>query len=156
MVEFTKRESFALQITVYLRNRDYEKAYELSKAFIARFPSDFFSHYLMAKSAYGLRLFAECISHGKQAYSKAPAPDATRAAAILAGSGYFASGQLNKGYALLKDAEKQGSDESLEEALFIFSFALNKPEESAAHLGKLSRLNRRLALDLAKRASNSG
>ena len=155
MVEFTKRESFTLQIAVYLRAGDYEKAYELAKAFTVKFPGDFFSHYLLSKSAFGLRRYDESVIEGKKSFGNAPDKGSMRAAAILVGSAYFAARQFRKGYDLLKETEKQGSDEALEEALFIFSYVLNKPDESVEHLGKLAKLNMRLALDIAKKASGS-
>lgn len=153
MVEFTKRESYTLQIAVYLRAGDYEKAYELAKAFTAKFPGDFFSHYLLSKSAFGLKRYEESVLEGKRSFGNAPDQASMRAAAILVGSAYFATRQFQKGYDLLKETEKQGSDESLEEALFIFSYILNKPEESVEHLGKLAKLNLKLALNVAKKAA---
>lgn len=143
MVIFTKRESYQKQIAVYLGNRDYQKAYELSKEYVERFGEDVVSHFLLMKSAFWLRKLDEAITEGRKAFNLSHGEDMVVCAIILS-SAYYLKGDHEGCYEVLNSARTDGNAD-VEKMMFIYSLAANNEKEAMRHIDRLYKINRRLA-----------
>ncbi|MBS3067104.1 hypothetical protein J4450_00255 [Candidatus Micrarchaeota archaeon] len=143
MVIFTKRESYEKQIAIYLGNRDYQKAYELSKEFVERFSTEMIAHFLLMKSAFWLKNFDEAIKEGREAFNLSHGEDMLTCAIILS-SAYYLNGNQEECYKLLGKMKTEGNPD-VEKLMFIYSLAANNEQEAMTHIDKLYKINRRLA-----------
>jgi tetratricopeptide (TPR) repeat protein len=150
-MEMTKKEAFIKQLAIYIRDDDYQKAHELGLAFVARFPGEMASHFLLARAAFALAKYEEAKLEARKAFNMAQNDKDLLAAALLAATAHFQLGQYAEGYELLRRMEGRGGGADYESAMVVFSLALRDKEGVVSHLEKLHRLNERLALELAAR-----
>ncbi len=130
------------QIDLYLRNRESQKAYDLARDFVSRFPDEMVSHFLLARSAFELAKYDEAVNEGSRAFNKAASDNDMLSCAILVGSSYYMCGRFEEGLKLLRFMEKRKTSENLETMLFILSLAARNGREAADHLNDLYRINR--------------
>jgi tetratricopeptide (TPR) repeat protein len=149
-MDFSK-SGFSAQIAAYLRNKDFQKAYNLSKEFVGKFPNEVISHYLLSESAFWFGRYEEAAMEGRRAYNKSVSDDDMLVSAIVAGSAYFELKQYAKGLEFLKHVESRKTSENLERLLFMFSMAVNDDKEAAEHLSELYKMNQKAAEDIALR-----
>jgi len=150
-MELTKKEAFIRQIAAYFKTGKDKQAYELALDFANRFPDDMASHFLLAKAAFALRKYEQAKAEGTKAFNISVNFQDMLAAALLTSTAYLQLKEYAKGYRMLKEMEKKADTEELQTALLVFSLALNNTEEALEHIGKLYRINERLAMDLAMR-----
>jgi len=143
MVIFTKREAYEKQIAIYLGNRDYQKAYDLSKEFVERFSEEMLSHFLLMKSAFWLKNLDEAIKEGRIAFNLSHGEDMVTCAVILS-SAYYLNGNSKECYDLLNKMRSEGNPD-VEKLMFVYSLAVNNEKEAMVHIDKLYKINRRLA-----------
>jgi len=143
MVVFTKPESYELQIVLYLKNKEYAKAYSLSKEFVECFNSEMVAHFLLMKSAFWLKKFDEAIKEGRKAFNLSHGDDLLTCAIIISNA-YYLNGNPNEAYNLLVKIQSEGNAE-VEKLLFLYSIALNNNKEAIRHIDNLYKLNRKLA-----------
>jgi tetratricopeptide (TPR) repeat protein len=130
------------QIDLYLKNKEYLKAYELAKDFTARFPDEMVSHFLLARSAFELGRYDEAVAEGSRAFNKAGSDNDMLSCAILTGSAYYMCGRFEEGIRLLRFMEKKKTNAGLESLLVILSLAARNGKEAADHLNDLYRINK--------------
>ena len=65
-MEFSKPESYAKQIILYLSSADYQSAYKLSKEFTNKFSKNVFALILLSKSAFWLGKYPETIIEARK------------------------------------------------------------------------------------------
>jgi len=148
MVEFTKKEAFARQLAIFIRNEDRQRAYELSKEFANKFPGEMLAHFLLALAAYRIDKFDEAKSEGRKAFNLASSAEDMLVTALLASSAHYNLGEYTQGYDLLKAIEKRKSTDELQKRMFIFAMALNKSDEALYHMDQLFKLNETMAADM--------
>jgi tetratricopeptide (TPR) repeat protein len=145
MVEFSKPGAYIKQISVYLENKENEKADELAKEFVKKFPNDMISHYIAAKTAFALGRYKDAESEAMKAFSKATGPDDMQACGVLASSAYYALREYAKGHDLLSKIKKIKNSEMVEKLLFAYSIAMRNEQEAMEHIDELYKLNRKAA-----------
>ena len=150
-MEFTKKASFIKQINIFIKNKDDNKAYDLARNFVEKFPDDMVSHFLLAKAAFNVKKFEEAKKEGVIAFNKAHVYDDMLAAALLTSTAYLEIKEYRKGFHMLKEMEKKGTSEELQLALLTFSLALNNENEAYDHIVKLYKLNEKKANELIER-----
>ncbi len=143
MVIFTKRESYEKQIAIYLGNRDYQKAYDLSREFVERFSAEMLAHFLLMKSAFWIKKFDEAIKEGRAAFNLSQGEDMLTCAVILSSS-YYLNGNQEECYKLLSKMKADGNPD-VEKLMFIYALAVKNEQEAMQHIDKLYKINRRLA-----------
>ena len=149
MAIFESKGSFIKQISIYLRNEDYAKAYELSKEFSVKHPNEMIASYLVAKSAFWLEKYDEAAREGCRAFDKAKPADMGPCAAIAA-SAYYQLGKYKKGHELLEQVRNRGSME-IEKLRLSFALAMENDKEAADIIDELLRINRKEAMKLLGR-----
>jgi tetratricopeptide (TPR) repeat protein len=150
-MEFTHAKSFIKQITLYLQNKDNEKAHKLAKEFSVKFPNDLISHFLLSKACFNIRDYDGAKLEGRKAFNMSHSYEDMLACALLTSMAYLETKEYEKGFSLLKEMEKKGTSEELELALVTFSLALKNEAEALDHIKRLFALNEELATDLANR-----
>jgi tetratricopeptide (TPR) repeat protein len=148
MVEFTKKEAFARQLAIFIRNEDRQRAYELSKEFVNTYPDEMLAHFLLALAAFRLDKFDEAKLEGRKAFNLAQSADDMLVAALLTSSAHYDLGEYTQGYELLRSIEKRKSTDELQKRMFIFAMALGKSDEALQHMDQLFKLNESMAADL--------
>ncbi len=144
-----KKESFIKQIAIYLKEENYQKAYETSKEFSGRFPSEMISHYLLAKAAFWIGKYDEAAEHGRKAFNMASGDDLVPCAIITA-SAYYQLGKYSKGYEMLGHVKTEEKAD-LEKLKFAFAVAMEKEEDAVAIFEVLLSINRKEAEKLLER-----
>jgi tetratricopeptide (TPR) repeat protein len=144
---FTKVESFVKQISIFLKKEEYKKAYTLSKEMVDAFPKELMSHFLLAKSAFGLQQYEKTLHEARRAFNMSTERGDMAASALLISTGLFMLERYAEGYSLLKQYDDMKS-ESIQEMLLIFSAVLGKEGEAGIHARKLMKLNALMAEDL--------
>lgn len=150
-MEFTHSKAFVKQITLYIKNKDNQKAHTLAKEFVEKFPDDMVSHFLLSKAAFNVGKFDAAKLEGIKAFNMSHVYEDMLACAILASTAYLETKEYAKGFRLLKEMEKEGTSEELQLALLVFSLALKNENEALVHIEKLYELNEKLATELAER-----
>jgi len=148
MVEFTKKEAYARQLAIFIRNEDRQRAYELSKEFVNAHPDEMLAHFLLALAAYRLDKFDEAKLEGRKAFNLASSADDMLVSALLTSSAYYNKGEYTQGYELLKTIEKRKSTDELQKRMFIFAMALGKSDEALQHMDELFKMNESMAADM--------
>ncbi len=150
MAIFEKKDSFVKQIALYLRQGEYRKAYDLSRALASTFPAQMIGHYLLAKSAFWSGNFEEAASEGEKAFRMAGKGDIA-SCGILAASALFRLGRYREGHDLLAGIDEKGNAE-LEKLRFAFAMAMGDELEAVRFLDELYRINRVAAEKLITQA----
>ncbi len=143
-----RKSGYIVQSAAYLRNKDYEKAYNLAKEFAAKFPDEVVAHYFLSASAFWLKKYDEAILEGSRAFNKSTSDDDMLRCTIITASAYYELKKYEKGFQLLEIMEKRKTNENLERLLFLFSMARNNGKEAAVHLNELYRLNQQAAEEM--------
>jgi len=151
MSVFTKKEAFARQLAIFLRNDDAKRAYELSKEFTLRFPDEMLAHFLFAMAAYRIERYDEAKAEGRKAFNLASSSDDMLVTSLLASSAHYHLGEYAQGYELLRAMEKRKSTYELQKRMFLFVLALNKSDEALCHMDRLFKLNQSMAADIMLR-----
>jgi tetratricopeptide (TPR) repeat protein len=150
-LEFSKKETYIKQIALYLSNASYSQAYELSKSFVAKFPDELISHFLLAKSAYWSGDYAEAKLEARKSFNIAKSPEDLLTCAVIASAAYYRLGEYSKGLEMLKAVEGMKRTAELEQLLFIFSVAVENEDEAMKHIRELQRLDKKIALEFIKK-----
>ena len=147
-MEFTKPESYAKMIAIYLKNHQDEQAYELSGDFVKKFPGEFLPHLLLAESSFRLSRYAEAKIEGRKALNYCVTETDTIYCTLMFSSACFFLKDYIEGYELLKQISAKKPIVEVEEALFVFSLAMKDESRAIDHMKVLLELNRERALDL--------
>lgn len=147
------KKGYISQAAIYLRNKDYSKAYSFAKEFIAKFPDEIIAYYFLSAAAFWLKKYDEAAVEGRKAFNKADNYDDMLPCAIITASAYYEMDQFDKGFEILTIMEKKKKTEELEKLLFLFSVAKNDGKEAVVHLDELYKLNRQAADQMAARYS---
>ena len=145
------KNAYIKQNALYLKNKDYGRAYEFSKEFTQKFPGEMIAYFLLAKAAFCLERYEEAAMVARKAFNMASEPEDVLTCAIMASTAYYEMGEYSKGLELLKQVEKIKANEELEELLFIFSLALKDEKEAMKHVQELYKLNKKAAEDFMAR-----
>jgi len=150
MVEIKKPQAFVRQIVLYLKNEDYKKAYQLAQGFVSNFPDEMFAHFLLAKAAFWMERYDECISEGRRAFNLAGKEDMA-IIAVLMGSAYFKAGRYREGYVFLSSVRELKDNTDIQTLLFLFSYAQKDRTSALAHADLLYRMDQRAAITLIEK-----
>jgi len=140
---FTKKEGYGKQVAIYLRNKENEKAYELAKEFLGKFPDDLIANVLFSESAYRAGKYEEARDAGRNAFNMAKSEDDMLFCAMVTSSSYLQLRQFAAGYQMLREMERKVKTPDLEEALFVFAMALKDQDEALKHMDRLYQLDRK-------------
>lgn len=138
-MEFTKKESFAKQIVLYLNNEDYASALGLSRKFVDKFPGDMTSHFLFAKSAFWKGDYQTALREARTAFNKSKGDDSVTCAVLIACS-YYRLKKYQEGQDFLKRANLPETEE-VEQLRLIFSMLLKDLPGVEKHAEKLLVMN---------------
>ena len=149
-MELTRPEAYAKIIAIYLKNYENEKAYELSKEFVMKFPGELLSHILLSESAFRLGRFTEAKIEGRKALRYASSDSDMVFSSLIFASACFQLHDYLEGYQVLKDVSGRGQIAQVEEALVVFSMAMKSELEAVGHLRNLMGLNRERAVAIMR------
>lgn len=148
MAIFQKKESFVKQIAIYINNVDYQSAYSLAKEFVAMFPGEMVSHFMLAKAAFWSGYYEESVSEGKRAFTHAATPDFVPCVIVTA-SACYRLGRYKEGMAMLNGVKDKTED--LEKLRFIFAVAMDDAKAASSCMDELFRINKKVAEELLLR-----
>lgn len=150
MAVFTKIEGFVKQISIFLEDKQYQKAYSLSNEMQTAFPSEMISHFLLAKSAFWLEKYEETIVEGLKAQKLSQYKSDAATCVVLTSSAYFMLEKYDEGYALLKNFDSS-SNYNVKKLLLLFSAVLGEEKSAEKYARELLKLNKASAEDLISR-----
>lgn len=153
-MEFTKKESFAIQIGHYLKNGQCEDACKLAESMIKKFPKEPLSHFMAAKSYYFSGKYEEAKTEGRKAFNMSHTKHDMMNSAILTASSLFMLGKYNEAYKILIPFEKEDNEE-IKKMLVIFFAVKGKGEKAAKYYKELHDLNREVARKFIKKLAES-
>lgn len=151
---FTKPAGYAKQITAFLKNKKYTRAYNLSKEMVEHFPEEMASHFLLAKCAFWMKKYKESAKQGEKAFKLAKKRGDLRAAAILTANALFMTKEYQKGYRLVKNFEKDKKEE-VEKMLLMFAALSGDEKKAGKHAAALLRINKKAGIQLLKKLITS-
>jgi tetratricopeptide (TPR) repeat protein len=143
-VIFERENSFVKQILIYLKNRQYEMAVDLSGEFTERFPDALISHYLLAKSHYKIEKFQNALKEAHKAFNLAESKEDMVAVGVFLACAYYELRRYKKGYEVLKTI-RDLDDPRIEKAMFILSLCTNDPKTAMIHVDTLYKINKKVA-----------
>ncbi len=146
MALFTKPEAYQKQIIIYINEKDYQKAYELSKEFAERFKADLIPHFLLAKSAFWMKNYGEATIAARKAFNMAHNKDDIIMCAIILSTAYYLNGD-NKNCREVLQAIKEDHNVDVQKLMLTYALVANDPNAAAKHIDRLYKINRRLAED---------
>jgi hypothetical protein len=149
-MEITKKEAFAKLVSIHMKNHEDQKAYDLSKDFVQKFPGELLSHVLLAESAFRLKRFGEVKTEGRKALRYAQSESDFIFCAMVFSSACFHLKDYIEGYELLKEISMKKQLAEVEEALVVFSIAMKNEQDAIDHMGNLIHINRERALVLMR------
>ncbi len=149
-MEFTKKESYAKMIAIYMKERMDKQAYDLSKEFISKFPGELIAHLLMAETAYRLERYSEAKVEGRKALRYATSETDMIFCTMVFASACFHLKDYIEAYTLLKEISSKKTILEVEEALFVFSLAMRNESQAIDHMRNLLEINRDHALELMR------
>ncbi len=86
--------------TIYLRDDDYAKTYELAKAFVKKFPEEMVAHFLLARAAFGVLKYEEAKPEARKAFNMSKKYDDMLAMELLASTAHLELKEYTAGYGL--------------------------------------------------------
>ena len=146
-MEFTKK-GYIAQIAAHLKQKDYEKAYNLAKELVDKFPGEVATHFILSQAAFWLGKYDESAKEGRIAFNKSTSYDDMLTCTILTVSAYLESGKVKEGKEMLNFMENRKSSEEIEKLQFIFSLAAKNEKEAVKHLNDLYEMNHKAAEEL--------
>ncbi|MBD3398104.1 hypothetical protein GF412_02810 [Candidatus Micrarchaeota archaeon] len=149
MPEFSTKPPYIKQISIYFRDKDYKKAFSLSKDFTEAFPDEMVSHFLLAKSAFWLNDFTTAEEESRKAFNLAKDKDGLAVTGILRACSCYRLRKFRKGMELLNLLKtKLPQREEIAKLKFIFALALHDEQAALHHLEMLYEINERAASEL--------
>lgn len=144
MPKFTSKAPYIKQVSLYLKNGNYRKAFSLSKEFAEAFPEEMVSHFLLAKSAFWADELEIAEKESSKAFNLSKGEEELAVAGILRACILFRMKKYAQGLKLLgllktKVPEKREDIKKLE---FVFSLALKNEDEALTHLEALYKINK--------------
>lgn len=149
-MELTHKEAYAKIIAIHLKNYEDQKAYDLSREFVLRFPGELLSHVLLAESAFRIGRYTEAKIEARKAMRYASSESDFAFSALVFASACFHLNDYLEGYALLSEIAMKKQIAQVEEALLVFSLAMKSEAEAMSHLRNLMMLNRERALGIMR------
>lgn len=146
MVLFTKPEAYQKQIVLYLNNKNYQSAYELSKEFVERFREDLSSYILLAKSAFWMKKYGEATVAGRKAFNMTNNKDDLIVCGVILSTAYYMLGDQKNCREVLEALKADGNQDA-QRLMLLVALAANDEKAAAKQIEKLYRINRRLAED---------
>jgi len=133
------KSGYARQLSIYFRDGEHRKAYDLAKAFVKDFPKDMVSHFALSKSAFWLGEHTLAAKEGRKAFNLAKNAEDLRVCALLTASAYYELGEFRKGSELLSSIEEP--DPRIETLRFVFSLAIGDKGSALSHAKALLELD---------------
>jgi len=149
-MEFSKPDAFAKQIAIYFKDGQNQKAYDLAKEFAMKYPGELLPRVLVAEAAFRMGRFAEAKIEGYKALRYATSESDLVFCTLVYSSACFQLKDYIEGYDTLKRSSKGKFIEGIEEALLIFSIAMDDEQKALRHMKNLIVLNREKALEFMK------
>ncbi len=143
-MELTKKESFALQISYYLKNKDFLGGCRLSERMIKKFPKEPLSHFMAAKCHYLSGDYKKARKEGRKAFNLSHTRYDMMLSAIVTASAHFMLMEYEEGYKLLSVFDKEKNEE-VKKLLLMFSIVMGDEGRAAEYYRQLDELNRAVA-----------
>jgi hypothetical protein len=140
LVEFTKKESYAIQIEAYLRSGQISKAVEMADCMVKKYPDEPLSHFMAAKSHFFGRDYERARAEGLQAYNGSHEREDMLVSAIVAASASFMLGRYDDGFRLLLPFRMERNAE-VKKLLVMFYSVKEEGAEAAQYFQELYDLN---------------
>jgi len=153
-MEFTKKESFAIQIGHYLKNGQYKEACELADKMTKKFPKEPLSHFMAAKSYYFSGKYDKAKTEGRKAFNMSHTKQDMMNSAIVTASSLFMLGKYEDAHEILAPFEKEDNKE-IKKMMVIFFAVKGRGEEAAGYYRELDRLNREAARKFIRKLAES-
>jgi len=145
-MEFSKKESYAIQIGNYLKNGRYAKALELSTEMTGKFPKEPLSHFMAAKSYYFSGKYEKAKMEGRKAFNLSHTKSDMMFSAIITASALFMLGKYDEAHKLLVHFEGE-NNEDVEKLLLIFYAVKGDGGKAGEYYKELYSLN----MDIARK-----
>ncbi len=145
------KNGYISQITIYLKNKDYQNAHNLSKEFSEIFPDEIVARFFLAESAYWSGDYRQAAIEGHRAFNKATDYQDMLSCAMVVGSAHFELKEYAKGLEILKHMEKRVSSDKLEKMMFTYFMAMHNTNAAARHIDELYKMNREMAMDVLEK-----
>lgn len=127
MAVFDKKEAFLKQIGIFLQKREYEKAYELSKEFTARYDNAI-SHLILSKCLFWMGSYKEMLPEARKALRMSTGDDKEPAAVLLAAACYKL-GRLAEGQKALSGLGETKNMDAIKMRFMIAAMQGKKKEQ---------------------------
>ncbi len=146
MVEFTSEPPYIKQIAIYLNQKKYQEAHNLSKQFVEKFPNLMISHLLLAKSAFWLNDFETAKDESLKAFNLSNGQAELTVSGILLACTYYRLREFQKGMDLiiLLNTELPGR-ENIAKLKFVFALSLHNEDAALRYLDMLYEINEKAA-----------
>lgn len=142
------KNGYISQISIYLKNKDYANAYNLSKEFLERFPDEVVARFFLAESAYWTGQYQEAAIEAHRAFNKSTDKEDMLSCALVAGSAHFELKEYVKGLEILKHMENRVSSAQLEKMMFAYFMEMRNPDAAARHLDELYKMDKDMAMEV--------
>jgi tetratricopeptide (TPR) repeat protein len=109
-MEFTKK-GYIAQIAAYLKQKDYEKAYNLAKELVDKFPNEVATHFILSQAAFWVGKYDESAKQGRIAFNKSTSVDDMLACTIITASAYYEAGKIKEGLEILNFMNHKAAEE---------------------------------------------
>jgi predicted Zn-dependent protease len=149
-VELGKKESYAIQIGLYLKNKQLLQARGLMDSMLEKFPNEPLSHFMAAKTRYFSGDYERAAKEGEEALAFSKIKDDRVASTIVTASALFMLRKYEEGHALLAPFEKEENEE-LKKLLIMFSMVMKEGKEAGEYYKELHELNRAAAENFIKK-----
>ncbi len=143
-MKFTKKESYAIQLGIYLKNHQFKDACKLSEDMLRKFPSEPLSHFIAAKSYYFLEEYDKANSEGRKAYNLSSTKPDQIASALVTASALFMLGRYQDSYSLISQFQKERHEE-VKKLLIMLSMVMRNGRQAAEYYKELHDLNKKAA-----------
>ena len=149
-MELTKKESYAIQISSYLKNGRNMEAQKMAEEMIKKFPKEPLSHFMAAKSYYFSKRYEDAKAEGRKAFRLSMKTHDLIASAVVTASSMLMLGEYAAAHKLLLPFEKK-RDAEVKKLLVIISMAEGKGKKAGEHYRELHDINRAAAEKLIRR-----
>lgn len=143
-MEFTKKEPYMKQISLYVQNQEFNRAYALAQDFADKFKNELTAHFLLAKIAFRLQKFPEAIAAGRNAFNLAANKQDMLLCAVVLSAGYYMQGNTTEAYHVLNQVGGETNPDA-HRLMFVYACTVKDPQKAMESLDRLYQINPRAA-----------
>lgn len=149
-MELTKKESYAIQISSYLKNGKNMEARKMAEEMIKKFPKEPLSHFMAAKSYYFSKKYEDAKTEGSKAFQLSMKTHDLIASAVVTASSMLMLGEYAEAHKILLPFEKKRNEE-VKKLMVIISMAEGEGKKAGSYYKELYDINKAAAEKLIRR-----